>query len=55
MLRNGYQLLHTDIVLPDVCAIEIQIRTHEMHRNAQSGTAAHWHDKETASLAAPMG
>ena len=54
---NGYQSLHTSTISPEGEVVEFQIRTEEMHQEAEYGIASHWHytedDKPSSGSKAP--
>jgi GTP pyrophosphokinase len=49
---NGYRSIHTKVFGPGGRIMEVQIRTYQMHDEAENGIAAHWHYSYQKSLSA---
>jgi GTP pyrophosphokinase len=47
--ENGYRSIHTAVIGPDARTLEVQIRTLEMHEQAELGVCAHWSYKDSGS------
>lgn len=47
---NGYKSLHTKVLLPGGAKVEFQVRTYQMHKEAEEGISAHWVYKEKTPI-----